>query len=269
MNGARFDGDWLALREAVDHRSRAHALTEQVNRYLYEWSGDSPVIVDLGAGWGSNMRYLSPRLDGRPRWRLLDNDPDLLAAIKAGSPGDEAITTEILDLSEPLGPILAGADLVTDSALLDLVSAEWIEAFSDACLTAGAAVLIALSVDGRVRFSDADPWDELIRTAVAFDQRRDKGFGLALGADAPRAQADALAAPGYAVTSQPSDWHLDRADAALTQALIDSWREAAQRQCRREREAIAGWAQRRMRAAGEGRLQLTIGHVDVLGLPRN
>jgi hypothetical protein len=266
-NDAYFARDWLALREPVDHRSRAHDLAAQTRRYLRRRAGRPAVIVDLGAGRGSNLRYLQARLDAPAQWRLLDHDPDILATLAASGSTPGTIATEVRDLAEPLGPVLAGADLVTAAALLDLASAVWIEAFCEACSAAGAAVLIALSIDGRVRFSNPDSQDEFVLAEVAHDQRRDKGLGPALAGSATTHLVNALAAHGYAITTQASDWHLDETNAALACALIDGWREAVQRRRSQASEIIASWAKRRKTTVTAGNAQLTVGHIDVLGLP--
>ena len=70
-----FDGDWLDLREAADHAARSRAGIEQSLP-----PRPRRRILDLGAGTGSNCRYLAPRLGGDQRWWLLDADPQLLAA---------------------------------------------------------------------------------------------------------------------------------------------------------------------------------------------
>ncbi|TAN27575.1 MAG: glycosyltransferase [Castellaniella sp.] len=285
---AYFASAWLALREPVDHRSRAHDLAVLLSDHLQRrtdlaaapQAGGSPgiceeavgtrpltpTLVDLGAGDGSNMRYLSDRLPQPLHWRLLDHDARLLSAVRGGRAGD-VVDCEVRDLAVLSASMLAGADVVTASALLDLVSADWLKALCEVCASAQTAVLMALSIDGRVRFSDDDPMDASVGAWVAQDQQRDKGLGPALGAMAPVTLAKALEAMGYDVSVRPSDWHLDRGDADLGRALIDGWRIAAQRRSPSSEKAIAAWAARRIDALVRGELSLTVGHVDVLGLP--
>lgn len=269
-DGSYFSGDWLALREPVDHRSRAHVLVERLNRFLRASGGVQNKIVDLGAGNGSNWRYLDARLAQPAHWRLLDHDAALLASMGSvharGTHG--TVTTQACDLvAGALPALVAGVDLVTASALLDLTSAAWMEALCAACAQARAALLVALTIDGRVVFSAPDPQDALVLGAVARDQQRDKGFGPALGADAVPALIRVLAAQGYQVTHGASDWHLGAADAALARALVDGWREAAACQRPNEAATFAAWAERRTQSVASGGLQITVGHVDVLGLP--
>ncbi|MGN8199413.1 class I SAM-dependent methyltransferase [Salinisphaera sp. RV14] len=270
--GSHFADDWLTLREAVDHRSRAHGLTLLAAAHLRRTAaGRRARVVDLGAGRGSNLRYLAPRLHQPVAWRLLDQDAELLAAAERAMPPDAGdhcqLSAEIVDLAAPLTPVLRDADLVTASALIDLVSRGWIDTLAEACARDGAAVLITLSVDGRIQFSDADADDAVVRRALARDQARDKGFGPALGAAAPAVLINALARCGYAVATQPSDWQLGRDDAALARALIAGWQSAATRQQTDQAERMAAWAARRVEAVERGRARLCIGHIDVLGLP--
>ncbi|CAM5196793.1 hypothetical protein CDEF62S_03275 [Castellaniella defragrans] len=274
--GSCFAADWLALREPVDHRSRAAELVAPLRHHLLDRGSRPVTIVDLGAGAGSNQRYLSAHLGVPARWILLDRDAGLLARAvpseAAGNASGDApgplVTTRTFDLSEPLAPVLEGADLVTASALLDLVSNDWIRALCKTCAGAGAAVLMALTVDGRVEFSDRDPLDRRVAGWVAQDQRREKGLGLALGAGAPAALKQALETRGYRVIARASDWVLGEADETLAGALIDGWREAARRQCPRDEVAtVADWAARRERAIAQDGVLLRVGHVDVLGLP--
>lgn len=270
-SGSRFAGDWLDRRERVDHLSRTHGLTALAAADLHRRGDERHTVIDLGAGRGSNLRYLAPRLPGPIDWRLLDHDAELLdIAVRqpasAGRAGDR-ITTVKCDLAASLAPHLTEADLVTASALIDLVSAEWVDGLIAACAASGAAVLVALSVDGRIVFSDRDSDDDRVCRAVRRDQQRDKGLGRALGGAAPAALINALANAGYGVETGASDWHLDRRDMPLVRPLIEGWREAAARQCPGESDIFAAWAARRRRAVESGAARLCVGHVDVLGLP--
>jgi len=67
--------------------------------------------------------------------------------------------------------------LVTASALLDLVSEDWLAALAARCRESGAAILFALSYDGRIRCSPEEPNDATICALVNEHQRTDKGFG--------------------------------------------------------------------------------------------
>ncbi|MCG8506005.1 MAG: hypothetical protein MI755_15480, partial [Sphingomonadales bacterium] len=184
-----FDEGWLALREPYDRRARDRALIDA----LAAWLAHRPAphrIVDLGAGTGALARALGPALPRDQRWLLVDRDERLLDRARDAIPG---ATTAHVDLAHGLGTLdLAGVDLVATSALLDLVSAAWLDAMADRCAGSGVAVYASLSVDGRISFTPADEDDNAVCAAFAKDQHRDKGFGLALGSQAPMVFARGL-----------------------------------------------------------------------------
>lgn len=267
MGEGTFTTDWLALREPVDHRSRAADLVA----LLAEWWGSRPSqrVLDLGSGTGSNLRYLAPRLGGEQVWTLVDRDTALLdratgAAVEVpGVAGVEHVSGE-LD-REGLG-LVPGADLVTASALMDLVTQAWLERLVAACRTAGSAALLTLTWDGTMTWDDPDPDDALVAAAVRSHQLRDKGMGPALGPAGGPAAERAFRAAGYDTRLRPSPWCLGNDDAALARALIDGWEAAASEQRPGDTPLIRGWAAHRRAKAGS-QIGLEVGHVDLLALP--
>jgi hypothetical protein len=120
-----FSAAWLVLREPYDLRARNADVFSAVAASLKQ--RDVLRIVDLACGTGSALRALSPRLTARQNWRLADNDLGLLADV-ANMPTSKNVTISAvaLDLSRDLEAALEGpVDLVTISALLDLVSETW------------------------------------------------------------------------------------------------------------------------------------------------
>jgi trans-aconitate methyltransferase len=133
-DATHFDAGWLQLREPIDHRSRAPGLE---HRLMAALAGTARLsVLDLGSGCGSNLRHLAPRLDRPQHWTLLDHDRGLLDQARQSLPDLEGLTTttRCLDLADPSTLDLPRPDLVTASAWLDLVSADWIDGFA-ACLS--------------------------------------------------------------------------------------------------------------------------------------
>lgn len=285
-----FDAGWLALREPLDHRSRA---TAAVSLLAMAWRRNGwSRVVDLGSGSGSNLRYLAPRLSGPQRWTLVDHDRDLLAQ---ASPPErveelECVTADLA--GRGLDAIAdCGAQLATGSALLDLVSRAWLERLVDACRRAACAAHFALVYDGSVQWHAAaddprpadDPDDVAIRRAVNAHQRRDKGFGPALGPMAGLVAETAFRAAGYRVWLLRSPWRLGPDDRAAARALVDGWEAAALELAGAGDDAEGGpagigpegivpaaarsWAARRRATIDGGGFGLTVGHVDLLALP--
>jgi SAM-dependent methyltransferase len=268
-----FAAEWLAQREPADAAARGPALAAKLG-------SEGPIggawrVVDLGSGTGANLRYLAPRLGGVQDWWLVDDDAALLARSpdrptprRAAGTGAEVRNVHRirLDLAAELDAVPWPAEgLVTASALLDLVSAAWLEALARRTAAARADVLFALTYDGRIDFTPAETDDAWLRALVNRHQRGDKGFGCALGPEAAAAAARAFEAVGYRMEREVSDWRLEPAQAALQAALLDGWRAAAAEIAPGEVARLARWHARRLAHVSAGRSALRVGHIDLLG----
>lgn len=270
-----FAAEWLALREPADHRSRAAELVAPLREAWVARRGTR--IVDLGAGTGSNLRWLRPKLPGAQRWTLVDRDRALLERADGredGGSGEAGQEVEVVRVHGDLGreglQAVADADLVTASALLDLVGVGWMEEWVDACRRAGCLVYVALSYDGTVRWERPDDGardDAEIIAAVNAHQRRDKGTGRALGPDAAGTAEALFRAAGYRTRRVPSPWRLGPEDAALARALTDGWAGAAREMLPHDAARVDAWAERRRDTIASGRFRLIVGHEDLLALP--
>ena len=272
-----FDADWLGLREAADRRARAPMLPA---RLCPAWRRRGWTrVVDLGSGTGANLRYLAPRLPPGQRWTLVDHDPRHVDRLRRLEPPPEVETVAAVsrDLAADGLAVVAGQNLVTASALLDLVSESWLAGLVRRCADNACGAYFALTYDGEVQWMtesaagwriDDDPDDGLVRDAVNRHQRSDKGFGPALGpAAAPRA-AHLFREAGYDTWLAASGWRLEAADRGLADRLVEGW-AAAVAGLRPETAARVGaWALRRRAAVSRGSFRVTVGHCDLLALPR-
>ena len=123
-----FSAEWLALREPADIAARSAAVTSFVTGTFAQHS--SVRIVDLGSGTGSNVRYLSRHLPQGQHWQLVDNDATLLDAARSLLSID--VETRVADLRHLDASLFVASQLVTASALLDLVSESWLRRFRPA-----------------------------------------------------------------------------------------------------------------------------------------
>jgi SAM-dependent methyltransferase len=250
-----FDAAWLDLREPADRAARDSRLLAAAGAWLANVA--APLALDLGAGAGAMPRALAPFAPPGLRWRLVDNDPRLLALAAARTPGAETLR---MDLAELDALPTDGVRLVTASALLDLVSEVWIEALADRLVAAGMAVLATLSYDGQLAWEPSAAEDAPTASAFNRHQRRDKGFGPALGPDAAAALATALRRRGYAVRLAPSPWRLGTEQAELIAALAAGIAEAAAEE---ECALAPAWGQARRAARG-----CIVGHIDLFAVPQ-
>jgi SAM-dependent methyltransferase len=280
--GSRFEDSWLVLRENADAAARNERLTAAARTWLAARTGPYS-LTDLGSGSGNNVRFLAPRLPGPQRWQLVDHDAELLTHartrlqdLRDGSGGHPEITTACHDLAALDADALSSSDLVAASALLDLVSQEWIDRLASICAHNGQALLATLTVDGDWGFLDPQSRpvetaaDATVRHLFRAHQGQDKGLGAALGADAVPQLAQALVSRGYYVERALSPWRLDAkhtASGPLAEQLLAGWRDAALEQSQADAETIREWHDRRLEAVRNGELTIFVGHEDLFAIP--
>ncbi len=262
-----FSADWLALREPYDARARNPAVLDAVIASLKHYP--SVRIVDLACGTGSTLRALAPRLPAQQNWRLIDNDLGLLARATAmARPATVSIAAITLDLNRDLEAALDGpVDLVTASALFDLVSEDWLNRLVVEIAARAIPVYVALSYDGRIKIDPADPFDDAIMAAINAHQRSDKGFGPALG---PAAASFAIARfekLGYSVVHGQSDWVIGPDGKAMQIDILAGWASAARELGDLPLADTVEWLTRRRDAVNAERSSIRVGHVDVFAKP--
>lgn len=244
-----FDTAWLDLREPADHAARDADLLNSFAQRL----PPSPKIIDLGSGTGSTMRAVSsvrPDAD----WLLTDNDSALLTEAKRRAPH---VSTLEVDLAGDLAKALADeADAITASALIDLVSATWLDELVQ--LARGRVIYVALSYNGHEDWSPNHPHDDEIFAAFQAHQRGDKGFGPSLGPDAVAYFEKALKAAGYVVEIAPSPWVLQ--SSPLMNALASGVAGAAI-EAGVDTKNAEEWLQARRDSTS-----CSVGHVDLLAI---
>jgi SAM-dependent methyltransferase len=190
---------------------------------------------DVQCGGGRSPLPLSPSRKGRGSALTAPTAPTALTAPTAST-----------------APT-AGVDAVVCSALLDLVSARYLERLFEQL---SVPFLACLTVDGRDAWLPHHPSDARVRAAFRRDQQRGKGFGPALGTAAPAFALRSLAARGFVTASAPSDWRIPRMALRMQRALIEG-----------RGMGDATWQEARLRQAMRGRLAITIGHRDILAFP--
>jgi hypothetical protein len=267
----RAGAGWLAMREPADAAARSTALVEELRPYLAD--DRLTRVHDLGCGTGSMARWLAPQLPGPQRWLLHDRDAALLPLAEADPPGAAAdgaavsVETRQDDITRLDSAVLADASLVTASALLDMMTAEELDRLVRSSASAGCAVLITLSVTGRVDLSPADPSDRLLSEAFNDHQRRTSEIGRRLGPDAFEAAVDGFTRLGREVVVRPSPWHLGPGSIELTREWLTGWVGPACEQRPELEQRRPGYVERRLAELADGRLRVTVHHHDLLVRP--
>ena len=268
-----FSIDWLDLREDADHRARSSTLLEQALRWLtaHPSSPGKPVVVDLGAGTGSTLRAFaaSGAGTGSLTWQLVDHDRTLLDEVQRRHGAEHQIKCCEADLTRITALPLQDAALLTASALFDLVSADFIEALASRLQHQNQAqpigVYAALNYDGITRWTPSHPLDDTVLDAFNRDQRRDKGFGPALGPEAGDCMQRVFTQAGFTVHSASSPWELDGNDQQLVSALIDGIAGAVAQDPRLDSATLRDWVDFRLKNVASG--TCIVGHTDLLALP--
>ncbi|WP_439284797.1 class I SAM-dependent methyltransferase [Salinicola halophyticus] len=286
FSDALFSDQWLTLREPADHLARDAQLTHAADRWLTRRATPARpletqrTLVDLGCGSGSNLRYLAPRLHGTQHWRLIDHDAELLAHARLRCEHLSSADTQPIHLESRHSSLteawehgLQGADLVTASALFDLLTPADVEALADTCQNHGCAVLFALSVDGHIRFHDASGAplfsddDRFMLAALETHQHRDKGSGPAMGAQASRHLREAFHRRGYHIREATSPWRLGPESLTLAESLLAGWRSALHEQLPQLSSRVDRWHGERLEGLMRDKLTLTVGHKDLFATP--
>lgn len=283
--------NWLALREAHDWAARDASLVDALASRLP--AAPRLRIVDLGTGTGSNLRYLLPRLPGRQEWLLVDTSPDVLRWLPErtaawatacglrvepdgegfavrGEGVDCRVRLRRQDLGLPLEPgLFQDRHLVTASALLDLVSDEWLRSLALQCRSAGAAALCSLTYNGETRFEPGEDGDELARDLLNEHQLRDKGLGGPAAGPAAHARAKHwFADAGFDVRDATTNWTVEATADAFQRELINGLAGASIEQRPDLAEVIRSWQARRLAHVEAGQSRVVVGHHDLVAWPR-
>lgn len=251
-----FAPDWLALREPADHAARDAGLLAQAAGC----AGPAGQVLDLGSGAGSTVRAFQGAGFDDLTWRLFDNDPVLLAIARQRHPD---VQTVVGDLGAVADVPLAGVNLVTASALLDLMSFEWVTALAKRLQAANLPFYGALNYDGVMKWAPTHERDDAVTHLFNQHQQRDKGVGAALGPMSGVQVARVFEDHGFDVTIAQSPWQIGPQEAELHHQLLNGIADAVA-----ELDDPLARAWHRARSAEVAQLQGTIGHTDILAVPQ-
>lgn len=243
-----FSETWLGLREPADAAARSKDLVGLLPAGIR-------TVRDLGCGTGSLGRWLAPQLAAPQHWIMADRDPVLLEYAQANMPFDGVtVTTELSDVTALTAGDLDGTDLVTCSALLDILTADDLDRLARACADSRTPALFTLSVTGEVTLEPAAEDDKSVAEAFNEHQRRNRK----LGPDAPAAAKAAFERAGATVVTRESPWWLDENLAELTREWLRGWVGAAREQ--RPDLRLDAYLDERL----AGGTTATVGHLDLL-----
>lgn len=250
-----FEPDWLALREPADHAARDTGLLVRASSVLTS----GKVVLDLGSGTGSTARAFAAAGHADLSWRFFDRDAALLSMAKANHPGSDCVCGSLVDLdSLPLENV----GLITASALLDLMSADWVATLAGRLASAYLPFYAALNYDGVMTWTPGHQLDQAVTAAFNRHQGQDKGFGSALGPVSGEETVRIFREHGFKVASADSPWTIRPDQTALHNQLLSGIGKAAGEAGEEHAEA---WLAMRYRSLPQS--TAIIGHTDILALP--
>jgi hypothetical protein len=261
--------EWLSLREPADHAARSRDLVRELPA---QRSTSGLVVHDLGCGTGSMTRWLAPQLAGPQLWVLHEQDEELLGRVVSGAcpAAADGRTVRIVpragDVCVLRADDVAGADLVTASALLDLLTAREVEGIAQACIDGGCAALFTLTVTGEVSLSPPHQLDDAIQAAFNAHQRRSHRGRRLLGPDAVAHAAAAFRRLGAGVVIRPSPWRLGPEDVGLVVEWLTGWVGAACEQRPELAHPARAYLRDRLADAAAGRLRVAVAHADLFAV---
>jgi hypothetical protein len=260
------ENDWLTLREKVDRCARSEQLACEFAKLVQKGGA----ILDLGCGTGANYRYLQPILPVDMSWHCFDCDATVLA--KAGKMiTDPSVRLERLDLAHdfPTVPIEfkndPGGPAITMSAFLDLTSLEWMKRF--VAHFRRSIVYVAMTPSASIQWIPRLEADDAINQVLIRHQRKDHGFGPALGLTASQKLAGLLQNAGHRVTTVPTNWQLDHQRFAMLSTMITGI--ARRVRLSNAKIDIDAWQRVREQQLEDHQLTLTVPHLDLLAVPSN
>jgi SAM-dependent methyltransferase len=290
--------EWLLLRFEADRQSRAPSLLAKAQEHVAQ---RAPVrILDLGAGSGSNLLYLAPRLPATAQeWTLIDRDAALVSRVEAcfaamapGIPGMELGAGELragdrtvryrLEVGDFLrgdgGVFTQSWDLVVANAVFDLLSAEQLARFFDLAVEhwqrSRPPMYFTINLDRELGIAPAATDDHAVRALFHAHMQRQQWFGRALGADSAEAMTCIAAQCGLLVHTAPSPWRIGADQPEMLHANLDFIDRAAHEMLAGAPEAsgrghalsvaeLDRWLAERRAQIDRGGLALSVGHQDL------
>jgi len=286
MEEKNFDIDWLAKRYPFDVEARNKTVEQKAIDYLKK---DQPlVIVDLGAGTGSNCLYFLDKLKQDQSWIFIEKDPQLAPALihrleeyatfhkykwsyingvyEMLTPFKKVTFKVISDTFFKIDQLvdLSKVDLVVANAVFDLLSKVQISQFLDQLTSNKIACLFTLHYTG-MRFKPEDPFDQAYIDLYDEHMVRPQSFGQAMGKLAAAHVAQTLEDANYTLEKGESTWNIKEDDIKMHYYLLNFMDNAlSELQYTDELQAyFPKWFQRKKDLIITRKQSLEVKHIDL------
>ncbi len=242
MEENNFDIDWLAERYPFDVDARNKTIEQAALNHLKK---DQPVvIVDVGAGTGSNCLYFLDKLQQDQSWIFIEKDQSLAPALinrlteyASYHKYNWSLKNGVYEMLTPLKKVtfkvisdtflkidqivdLASVDLVVANAVFDLLSKVQISTFLDQLTKHKIACLFTLHYTG-MKFIPEDPFDQNYIDLYDSHMMRSQSFGQAMGKMAAAHLVQTFEAANYQLQKGDSSWNILQEDIKMHYYLLN------------------------------------------------
>lgn len=205
----KFTIQWLDAREPEDLASRCKSIIRTIDRHFCGF--EQLNILDIGCGTGSTMRAVLPYLTSVQHWNFVDHNSELLDLARHRNTKFIDNTPHTMkfqqqNLAENYDYICEKKHIVTASALLDLVSKDWLHGLVGKLNECSCSFYGAHTVSGMIEIVPGNKMDDEIFAAFHLHHQTDKGFGPALGQDANHCAKSAFENQGYVTHVSRYQW---------------------------------------------------------------
>lgn len=290
MEENNFDIDWLAERYPFDVEARNKTIEQTAIDYL---KTDQPVvIVDIGAGTGSNCLYFLDKLKQDQSWIFIEKDPKLAPALihrleeyatfhkykwshtdgvyQMLTPFKKVTFKVISDTFFKLGQLidLSRVDLVVANAVFDLLSKVQISSFLEQLSSNNIACLFTLNYTG-MRFIPEDPFDQAYIDLYNAHMERPQSFGHAMGKQAAVYVAQVLEETQYTLHKGESIWRIMEDDIKMHYYLLNFMDNALSELTypAELQKSFPKWLKRKKDLIITRRQGLEVNHIDLFACP--
>ncbi|MEQ9488201.1 MAG: class I SAM-dependent methyltransferase [Alphaproteobacteria bacterium] len=262
---------WLDETEQVESQSLNQMVLNEVHRRLgarRKHTDGTIRIVEIGCGLGANRRRLSARMAAPQHWRMIDFDPEIIAAFRKRFRTDNDPSTDLVLLDDNsyavANSLLDGADLLILSGRSTVLPVAALQQFLTAAKAMEIAVWAVLQPTGYVKFEPVSPDDQKVHQMT-----------VPAGPDPASHLVRLLEETGYRVLKGESDWVVRGENdsfwhskgRALQRHFLQRYLGQARRNHPDQAAGLLAWANKRSVLIERKKTVLTVGHTDIFAIP--
>ena len=289
MSATGYSSNWLEQRYVMDAKSRDESIT---NLFIENLPSNKILqLLDLGAGLGSNVKYMHPKISSNQNWYCVEIDPKLiqyglnhlskyfenlgykvildeqnLVAIKDNRISVNYVNHSFFDIQA--SQYLA-FDGILGNALLDVFTPKQLTGLFKQLQTSIAPKLFSIVYEF-MDWGDDDPLNDFFISIYHEHMQRSQKTGNALGPDTIKyITANIPFGPGQVILGE-STWELDSSDSNILNHLLAFYQKSIPEIRTQEEDLIKfeTWVNNKRDLINKHKLNAVVQHSDLLCLSR-